>query len=71
MGATLKEEDFKREWEEAKPDANKRANFLRLRLNIVTRADVTFIDLPLWDACCGLPASVAGDAWYGDSTSPR
>jgi phage terminase large subunit-like protein len=64
MGVTLKEEDFAREWEQAKGDASKRANFLRLRLNIVTRADVAFIDVGLWDACNAVPILARGEPCY-------
>jgi phage terminase large subunit-like protein len=63
LGVTLKEDDFRREWEEAKGDPGKRANFLRLRLNIVTKADVAFIDMTMWDACKGPAIIVARAAW--------
>ena len=65
MGVTIKEEDFAREWEEAKHDASKRANFLRLRLCIVTKSDVAFIDLAEWDRCSSPAIIVAGAPWYG------
>jgi phage terminase large subunit-like protein len=66
MGTTLKEEDFRREWAEAKADANKRANFLRLRFDIVTKADVAFVDVGLWELCNAAPAVSPGEAcWAG------
>jgi phage terminase large subunit-like protein len=49
MGHTIREEDFKRELEEAKTDPAKLANFKRLRLNIVCRGETQFIDLVVWD----------------------
>ncbi len=65
LGHTLREEDFRRDWEEAKGDANKRANFLRLRFGIVTRADVAFVDMGLWELCSGPAIVVARATWYG------
>jgi phage terminase large subunit-like protein len=65
LGHTLREEDFRRAWEEAKGDANKRANFLRLRFGVVTRADVAFVDMGLWELCSGPAIVVVKAAWLG------
>ena len=64
LGITLKEDDFRREWEEAKADSNKRANFLRLRFNVVTRSDVAFIELAQWDRCAGAPVLARDEPCY-------
>lgn len=60
LGITIKPEDFAREWEEAKLIPTKRANFLRLRLNIITRADCKFVDLSQWDQCKECPKFESG-----------
>ena len=48
IGATIKEQDFAAEWNEAKSDPAKRANFLRLRLNIIQAADTKFFAPGIW-----------------------
>jgi phage terminase large subunit-like protein len=60
MGVTIREEDFGRELREARPDAARWANFARLRLNLVSRGDVAFIDLEAWDACSAPPLESSG-----------
>lgn len=58
LGQTINPEDFAREWESAKRDPIKRANFLRLRFNIVQRASAKFIDPDHWAACGGRPVNL-------------
>jgi phage terminase large subunit-like protein len=53
LGVTIKVEDFARELAEAKEIPSKLANFLRLRLNIITRGDSAFCRIADWDACSG------------------
>jgi phage terminase large subunit-like protein len=60
LGLTISEEDFAREWEEAKLVPTKRSNFLRLRLCIVAAGPQNFIDVSAWNAC-DHPAVVAVD----------
>lgn len=64
LGHTIREDDFGREWEEAKRDPGKLANFMRLRLNIVTKADTAFLDLASWDACNASAVFTQGDPCY-------
>jgi phage terminase large subunit-like protein len=64
LGHTLKEDDFRREWDEAKRDPGKQANFLRLRFDVVTRGAVAFLDMARWDACEAPPAFTRGDPSY-------
>lgn len=65
LGATISEEDFRREWEEAKALPTKRSNFLRLRLNIVARGDSQFVALEAWDRCATPPVCDPDAPWYG------
>jgi len=65
LGVTIREEDFARELAEARPDPSRWANFARLRLNIVTRADAAFIDLAEWDACAAAPVDEGGPIHAG------
>lgn len=51
MGITIDEDEFAREWAEAKLSPTSRANFLRLRLNIVAAGPQQFIEVEKWDKC--------------------
>lgn len=53
MGVTVQEEDFAAEVREAKELPATLNSFLRLRLNIITDADVAWIPMHLWDECVG------------------
>jgi phage terminase large subunit-like protein len=64
LGQTISEDDFEREWEEAKAVPAKLANFKRLRLNIVCRAQGKFLELASWDACDGAPDPRPADPTY-------
>jgi phage terminase large subunit-like protein len=64
LGATITEDGFRREMLQAKQTPTAWGNFLRLKLNIVTRCDVAFIPLDRWDACAGSPAIECGDPIY-------
>lgn len=65
LGETIREEDFRRELEEAKRNPALFATFKRLRLNIITAADSAFVGLDRWDACAATPAPLeAGDAIF-------
>ena len=66
LGTTLVEADFLADLESAKTNPAEMLNFRRPRLNIVSRADVCFIDLVAWDKCDG-PVSLAprSPVWMG------
>jgi phage terminase large subunit-like protein len=66
LGVTLKYEELARKWKEASRDPVKRANFLRLRLNIIQREELRFFNVGQWEAC-GAPVQVEpGSAcWCG------
>lgn len=51
LGVTFSEEDFRRDLEQAKLNPIDLADFLRRRLNIVTRASAKFIDPAKWALC--------------------
>lgn len=51
LGFTIDEADFAAKLSEAKEVPIKLANFLRLRLNLVTAERAVYIELPRWDAC--------------------
>jgi phage terminase large subunit-like protein len=51
LGITITEADFRADLESAKANPAEMQNFLRLRLNIVVRAEAKFVDLAAWDAC--------------------
>ena len=51
LGVTLSEEEFRRKLDDAKRSPAKLANFLRLRLNIVTAADTAFLPIDAWKKC--------------------
>ncbi|WP_337175387.1 terminase large subunit [Paludisphaera sp.] len=59
LGVTIREEDFRRELEEARRNPALFAVFKRLRLNIITAADTAFVPLERWDAC-GAPPTPLG-----------
>lgn len=66
LGSTISEEDFRVDLEEAKRTPREWANFLRLRLNIITGADAKFIDMANWNACNGQSYVDPGsDCWMG------
>lgn len=65
MGVTIKEEDFAREYREAKEDPAKWGNFLRLRLGIVIREAARFVDLDRWDTGNRPLRSLDGRPCYG------
>jgi phage terminase large subunit-like protein len=58
LGETFTEEAFKRDLELAKRTPLELAEFMRLRLNIVTRAAQKFIDPVKWKACEGTVRSI-------------
>jgi phage terminase large subunit-like protein len=67
MGHTMSAEDFAADFDKAKAKGGAElANFLRLRLGIVMRAEGKFIDLAAWDACALPPRPGPDDAcWMG------
>lgn len=65
MGHTIRQDDFAREFAEAKAIPEKLANFLRLRLGIITRGDKAFVDLDVWNRNCGAPEIPEGAEVYG------
>src|ERR1044072_5174859 len=67
MGVTMSIEDFAREFEDAKARGGAElANFLRLRLGIVVRAEGAFIGAEAWDRCAGVPDPDPDDpCWMG------
>jgi phage terminase large subunit-like protein len=64
LGITISEEDFGREWEEAKRVPTLRANFLRLRFNIIAAGPSKFIEDEQWDRCGATPILGAGEPAY-------
>lgn len=69
LGETIDEAKFRAEWEEAKQVPRKRANFLRLRLNVIAAGAAKFVDPEIWKEN-GLvpvdPAALAGaPCWAG------
>lgn len=67
MGQTMSIEDFGNEFAEAKAKGGAElANFLRLRLGIVARAEGKFVDMAAWEDCSGPPAPDPDDpCWMG------
>jgi phage terminase large subunit-like protein len=65
LGHTINIDDFRRELTEAKEVPTKLANFLRLRLNIVTRGDTAFCSTEQWDACRDIPIFARGEPVFG------
>lgn len=67
MGHTMSEEDFASEYAEAKAKGGVEwANFLRLRLGIIMRAEGKFVDLAAWDRCAAAPIPNPDDpCWMG------
>lgn len=67
MGVTMSIEDFRAEFEEAKAKGGAElANFLRLRLGIVVRAEGKFIGAESWDRCGAIPDPDPDDpCWMG------
>jgi phage terminase large subunit-like protein len=66
LGVTLTEADFKQDLENAKISPAEMGNFLRLRLNIVSRAESDFLDLAQWDACAApFVAPPKSPCWMG------
>jgi phage terminase large subunit-like protein len=55
MGVTIQEEDFAREYAEAKAIPSNLGNFLRLRLGVVSSGDSKFCAPEAWAACAGVP----------------
>jgi phage terminase large subunit-like protein len=53
LGVTTNEDDFQKDIAKAKNAPAELGNFLRLRLNIICRAEGKFIELSDWDACNG------------------
>jgi phage terminase large subunit-like protein len=51
LGVTISEADFANDLRKAKETPAELANFLRLRLNVVTRGDTAFVTADKWDAC--------------------
>lgn len=51
LGHTIRLDDFRSDLAKASQSPAKMANFLRLRLNIVSNADRRFLDLEKWDHC--------------------
>lgn len=67
MGVTMSLEEFRAAYEEAKAKGGAEwANFLRLRLGIVARAEGKFLSVEAWDACAA-PIDPSPDApcWMG------
>ena len=66
LGVTLRYEEMERKWREAELDPVKRANFLRLRLNIIQREETRFFEVGQWEACGGAVDISPGDVcWAG------
>lgn len=67
MGITMSEDDFRDEFEEAKAKGGAElANFWRLRLGIVARAEGKYLNLADWDACAAVPLpDPASPCWMG------
>lgn len=67
LGVTISEEDFRADLAEAKEKPSMMADFLRLRLNIVTSSATRFVSLKTWERCGG-PIdidSLRGQACWG------
>lgn len=64
LGHTISVETFRREMKEARLFPSKWANFLRLRLNIVTHGDKAYLSLADWDRCDGTP-TLGGEVYGG------
>jgi phage terminase large subunit-like protein len=71
LGVTISRTDFARELAEAKETPRKLAGFLRLRLNIVTKADQVFIGGDDWAACGGPSRPPAGLRCYAGADLSR
>lgn len=66
LGTTLVEADFQADLESAKSNPAEMLNFLRLRLNIVSRAESGFVDLAEWDQCgAAIKLSPRSPVWMG------
>jgi len=67
LGVTVPEEFLAREAQKAAESPTTLNNFLRLHLNIVTDADVAFLDMSQWDRCNGAVSAeeLAGRPCYG------
>ena len=67
LGITIKVEDFRTEYEDAKLNPSDLATFLRLRLNIITRGDQKFLGPGVWEACNAPPDYPCDDepCWVG------
>jgi phage terminase large subunit-like protein len=59
LGVTISEEDFAREYAEARETPRKLAGFWRLRLCIVSKSDVVYISPEDWQTCAAPPADPA------------
>lgn len=55
LGVTVAEEELARQARKAAESPVELSNFLRLHLNVVTQADVAWINLERWDECAGEP----------------
>jgi phage terminase large subunit-like protein len=64
MGVTIKEEDFRAEFEQAKAIPSTLANFKRLRFGIVAGGEARFVAPEAWKACGGTPLVEPGRACY-------
>jgi len=67
LGEILSEEDFQRDFDEARKNPAKWNNFLRYRLNVPTEQSIRWIMMDKWDACGG-PVdieSLKGKECYG------
>jgi phage terminase large subunit-like protein len=53
LGVTINEDDFAKDLAKAQNNPADMGNFLRLRLNIVARAEGKFIEMSDWNACAG------------------
>ena len=65
LGSILSVEKFKESLEEAKQSPEKLANFLRLKLGIVTTSQSKFLDLRDWRACSNPLRDLTGRIGYG------
>lgn len=65
LGTILSLDDFKRALAEAKQTPEKLANFLRLKLGIVTTTVAKFLDLADWRACSEPIRDLDGRVGYG------
>lgn len=64
LGITIDEEQFAREWEQAKLSPTSRANFLRLRLDIIAAGPQQFLEADRWDRCQSPPSCDPDDGAY-------